>query len=93
MRKPPEITDDKWEMLTSPENYFCDGEVTRAQADRIFRQRVSVLVQRRRVTPPQRGSGRRCAVVTMNHTRCRRSARPGSDMCTQHWKACPAPLR
>ena len=28
MRKPPEITDDEWDTLTSPENYYCDGEVS-----------------------------------------------------------------
>jgi len=52
MRKPPEITDDEWESLTSPENYYRDGEVSRAQADAIFRDTVSRLVAQRRGGAP-----------------------------------------
>lgn len=47
MRKPKEITDDEWESLTSPENYYRDGEVSRAQADEIFRRNVARIVASR----------------------------------------------
>lgn len=48
MRRPPEITEDEWDALTSPENYYCDGEVSRAQADKLFKQKVDSLVASRR---------------------------------------------
>lgn len=48
MRKPSEITDDEWEMLTSPENYYMDGEIGRSEADRIFRSRVERIIASRR---------------------------------------------
>ena len=48
MRKPKEITDAEWESLTSPENYYMDGEVSRAQADQIFQRKVAALVASRR---------------------------------------------
>lgn len=48
MHKPPEISDDEWSALTSPENYYCDGEVSRAEADRLFKRKVSHLVAQRR---------------------------------------------
>lgn len=51
MRKPPEISDDEWDSLTSPENYYCDGEVSRTEADRLFKQKVSRLVAQRRAKP------------------------------------------
>ena len=51
MWKPSEITDDEWDSLTSPENYFCDGEVSRAQADKLFKQKVESIVASRRKTP------------------------------------------
>lgn len=57
IRKPPEINDDEWEMLISPENYYCDGEVTRAEADALFKRKVERLVASRRAnlsTPPRR---------------------------------------
>lgn len=62
MRKPPEITDDEWDSLTSPENYYCDGEVSRAEADRLFKQKVARLVASRQAKPvhskPQTGAER-----------------------------------
>lgn len=48
MRKPKEITDDEWESLTSPENYYMDWEVSRAQAEQIFQRKVATLVASRR---------------------------------------------
>ena len=53
MRKPPEITDDEWDTLTSPENYYCDGEVSRAEADRLFQRKVARLVASRRGSAQQ----------------------------------------
>lgn len=48
--RPREITEMEWEMLTSPENYYADGELSHAEADKMFRQRVSQLVASRRAT-------------------------------------------
>lgn len=48
MQRPKEISEDEWDMLTSPENYYMDGEVSRAEADRIFKQRVQKIVASRR---------------------------------------------
>jgi hypothetical protein len=48
INKPPEITDEEWESMTSPENYYRDGEVTPQEADRIFRRQVEDMVRRRR---------------------------------------------
>jgi hypothetical protein len=44
MRKPPEVTEDVWDSLTSPENYYCDGELTREQADRRFHTAINKIV-------------------------------------------------
>ncbi|TXH09937.1 MAG: hypothetical protein E6R04_06635 [Spirochaetes bacterium] len=54
MAKPPEITNDEWDALTSPENYYADGEFSPSQADAEFRRRVAFLVKARRdkVSPP-----------------------------------------
>lgn len=70
MRKPSEITDDEWDSLTSPENYHCDGEVSRADADRLFRQKVEKMVASRRAkartTAPRPETGaEKCPVDTM----------------------------
>jgi hypothetical protein len=51
MPRPPEITEEEWEALTSPENYFMDGEVSQQEADRLFIQRVEELIRQRRQRP------------------------------------------
>lgn len=95
MTRPPEITPDEWDMLTSPENYYMDGEVSRAQADRIFRQRVSSIVKERRAakktpTPPQRRNmpapSRKCSASTAKGGMCARDAEQGFQHCWQHRK-------
>lgn len=48
MAKPPEITNDEWDALTSPENYYADGEFSPSQADAEFRRRVAFLVRARK---------------------------------------------
>lgn len=44
--RPSGVTEDQWEGLCSPENYYCDGEITPAQAAQRFDQNVKLLLQR-----------------------------------------------
>lgn len=91
MTRPPEITVDEWEMLTSPENYYMDGEVSRSQADQIFRQRVKSIVTQRRAknasvrTPAHAAApSRRCSARTTSGSQCDRDAKRGFAFCWQH---------
>lgn len=94
MTRPSEITPDEWEMMTSPENYYCDGEVSGAQAEQILRQRAQSIVNLRRViaqaqrnaarTPSTTAPARRCSARTASGSQCDRDAKRGFAFCWQH---------
>lgn len=44
--RPEGVPELEWELITSPENYYMDGEVSREQADAVFQQRAAALVAR-----------------------------------------------
>lgn len=81
MRKPPELTEHEWDMLTSPENYWGDGEYTRVQAEQVLRQRAHALVDRKRRAAG--GRDQRCQALTTDRRRCSRNALTGG-LCRQH---------
>lgn len=89
MRRPTEITPMEWEILTSPENYYCDGEITGAEAERYFRQKVASIVQQRRGRSAQTPSAqptRKCSARTSSGNLCERDADRGYAFCWQHRK-------
>lgn len=53
--RPPEIPQSDWDVLTSPENFYMDGEVSRAQAEKIFDQRIDSIIAQyhRRASTPE----------------------------------------
>lgn len=90
-RKPKELTDDEWDSLTSPENYFCDGEISRSQADARFNRIVSDMVKKRRGgssagrTPAKPVWNKpRCTAWTRQGRQCSNTATSGGHLCGIH---------
>ena len=88
--RPKEITPEEWELWTSPENYYMDGEVSPREADAIFMRRLRSTVKQRRqraryaAEAPARKVTARCCANGKNGARCTRAVTPPDLVCWQH---------